>query len=161
MGDEDAGRGSPAPVEIKVFNQTYRVISVDGGERAEKVARLVDGRMRDVAARMTTHDVAKIAVMAALNIADDLLTLEEARGPELEVSAPAGESAAEPAAHGDEAHASTPARISWYESVFDEGFGSPRNRGERMSSRISERLQSPKRSDAEPPAVITDPEARS
>jgi cell division protein ZapA len=87
MGDESRARNSPAPIQITVFNQTYRVVATDGGERATRIARLVDARMREIASQITTHEVAKIAVLAALNLADDLLTLQETQATQGTASA--------------------------------------------------------------------------
>jgi cell division protein ZapA len=144
MGDE-SGAGSPhAPVQITVFDQTYRVVAADGGERAARVAHLVDERMREVAARMTTLDVAKIAVVAALNIADDLLRLREAEGGA--PPAPAEGMDAPPGDDADAERSDTPARISWFESVFDADLGSPQRRAGRMSNEVAERLQSARQS---------------
>jgi cell division protein ZapA len=146
MGDESGASSSPAPVQITVFDQTYRIVAADGGERAARVARLVDERMREVAARMTTLDVAKIAVVAALNIADDLLRLREASEPreaDSGASAPPVEGVDAPPVNGADAEGSnTPARISWFESVFDADLGSPERRAGRMSHEFAERLQS-------------------
>jgi cell division protein ZapA len=143
MGDESGGRNAPVPVQITVFDQTYRVVAADGGERAAQVARLVDERMREVASRMSTLDVAKIAVVAALNSADDLLRLRETPETEGEPSAPPAESVPAPPDNGADAEGqNTPARISWFESVFDADLGSPERRAGRMSSVFAERLQS-------------------
>jgi cell division protein ZapA (FtsZ GTPase activity inhibitor) len=142
MADGGDGRDALTPVVITVFNQSYRVVSVDGGERAEAAARIVDERMREVSSRITTHDVAKIAVMAALNIADDLLTLSEQRA-QPHAGAPPAETAPEPAeapAAADDDAKLAPARISWYESVFDDELGTPQSRRDRMSNQITERL---------------------
>ena len=60
-------------VRVNIFNQTYSLRSADGdGEHVERVARLVDERMRAVANGLAVHDVAKIAVLTALNLADEL-----------------------------------------------------------------------------------------
>lgn len=158
MGDEGTRRESYTPVQITVFNQTYRVISVDGGERATRVAELVDARMREIAAQITTHEVAKIAIMAALNIADDLLTLREKHERENEVSTATDNGAADQSPGDGGGDAAAPSRISWFETVFDSELGSPANRGERMSSRITERLQSSRQSDGKSPAEDPNPE---
>lgn len=127
MTERNGVRGSSAPVQVTVFNQTYKVVSDDGGERALRVARFVDERMREIASQITTHEVARIAVIAALHIADELLRLRDGGI----------------APRGDEAEATTasPPRISWFDSVFDSELGEGRGGGERLSSRVAERLQ--------------------
>jgi cell division protein ZapA len=60
-------------VRVNIFNQTYSLRSASGdGEHVERVARLVDERMRAVASGLAVHDVAKVAVLTALNLADEL-----------------------------------------------------------------------------------------
>jgi cell division protein ZapA len=132
MADQSGGRESPVPVQITVFNQTYRVVSTDGGERAARVAQLVDARMREVASQITTHEVAKIAIIAALDIADDLLRLQE-----------------NDKARGDnEDDAPTASQTSWFDSVFDSELGSAQRRAGRMSSQFTERLQAARQPDS-------------
>jgi hypothetical protein len=92
---------------------------------------------------MSTLDVAKIAVVAALNIADDLLRLRETSETKGEASAPPTESVSAPPDNGADAEGqNAPARISWFESVFDADLGAPERRAGRMSSVFAERLQS-------------------
>jgi cell division protein ZapA len=60
-------------VRVNIFNQTYSLRSASGdGEQVERVARLVDERMRTIASGLAVHDVAKVAVLTALNLADEL-----------------------------------------------------------------------------------------
>ena len=60
-------------IRVKIFNQTYSLRSASGdGAHVERVARLVDERMRAVADGLAVHDVAKVAVLTALNLADEL-----------------------------------------------------------------------------------------
>ena len=62
--------GSPVPVTI--FGQPYTLRTEEDPSYVESLARYVDERMREVADLTRTADTAKIAVLAALNIADDL-----------------------------------------------------------------------------------------
>jgi cell division protein ZapA len=60
-------------VRVSIFNQSYSLRSADGnGEHVLRVARIVDERMRAVADGLAVHDVAKVAVITALNLADEL-----------------------------------------------------------------------------------------
>ena len=60
-------------VRVNIFNQSYSLRSASGdGEHVERVARLVDERMRAVASGLAVHDVAKVAVLTALTLADEL-----------------------------------------------------------------------------------------
>ncbi|HEX8170918.1 MAG TPA: cell division protein ZapA [Thermoanaerobaculia bacterium] len=56
---------------VEIFGQTYNVRGDgDPGYLAE-LARFVDSRMREVAGQVATVDPMKIAILAALNIADE------------------------------------------------------------------------------------------
>src|SRR5829696_7330034 len=60
-------------VKVNIFNQTYSLRSGSGdGAHVRRLARLVDERMHAVADGLAVHDVAKIAVLTALNLADEL-----------------------------------------------------------------------------------------
>jgi len=60
-------------IEIKVYGRTY-TIRVKGEENEEYISRLtsyVDQKMQEIAVKSRSEDPTKIAVLAALNIADD------------------------------------------------------------------------------------------
>lgn len=58
--------------EVEIFGQTYILrASADAGY-IKDLATFVDQRMREVAAQTATIDTTKIAILAALNISDDL-----------------------------------------------------------------------------------------
>jgi len=61
-----------AKTEVEIFGTVYHVRGEDNPEHLQEVAALVDQRMRDVAQQVSTVDTAKIAILAALNIADEL-----------------------------------------------------------------------------------------
>jgi cell division protein ZapA len=63
-------RGSVTQVEI--FGQTYNVRAEGDSSYIHDLARFVDSRMKEVAERTATVDTTKIAILAALNISDDL-----------------------------------------------------------------------------------------
>jgi cell division protein ZapA len=67
-------RGNVTQVEI--FGQSYSVRAESDGSYLRELARFVDSRMREVSDRSATVDSARIAVLAALNITDDLYQLE-------------------------------------------------------------------------------------
>ena len=56
---------------VEIFGQTYLVRGDGDPNYLLELARFVDSRMRDVAAQVATVDPAKIAILAALNIADE------------------------------------------------------------------------------------------
>jgi|SRR5215467_1592795 cell division protein ZapA len=56
---------------VEIFGQTYNVRGEGDPNYLAELARFVDSRMRDVAAEVATVDPLKIAILAALNIADE------------------------------------------------------------------------------------------
>ena len=56
---------------VEIFGQTYNVRGNGDPDYLAELARFVDTRMREVAAQVATVDPAKIAILAALNIADE------------------------------------------------------------------------------------------
>jgi cell division protein ZapA len=64
------------PVSVEIYDQMYRLRGTDP-VHIEHLAALVDAKMRAVAAYGTTVDSLRVAVLAALNIADDLLALRQ------------------------------------------------------------------------------------
>ena len=149
MADENGERETLSTSQITVFNQTYRVTSADNGERASRVARLVDARMRETASQITTHDMARIAVLTALQIADDLLTLKEMYEREGEETAAPDEGAADIAVGGDGEEPPASARGTWFESIFDTELSPPDSREGRMGSRFSERLRTARQTESD------------
>jgi len=70
---------SPATVEapsahVEIYDQVYHLRGVDPGYIAE-LATIVDEKMRAVSAHGGTVDSLRVAVLAALNIADELHNL--------------------------------------------------------------------------------------
>jgi cell division protein ZapA len=56
---------------VEIFGQTYNVRGNGDPDYLAELARFVDSRMREVAAQVATVDPMKIAILAALNIADE------------------------------------------------------------------------------------------
>ena len=64
---------SPHPVKVEIYNQSYLIRPKDGDvARTQALAAKVDLHMRDIAQGGATADSAKIAILAALHIADEL-----------------------------------------------------------------------------------------
>jgi cell division protein ZapA len=66
----------PSAVTVDIFDQSYRLRGEDS-EYIRNLAAVVDGKMRLVAAQGKTVDSLRVAVLAALNIADELARAEE------------------------------------------------------------------------------------
>lgn len=68
-------------VQVEIYSQRYSLRTDDETTAAhvEQVAALVDRRMREIAQSTPTVDSFKVAVLAAVNIADELLQLRSER----------------------------------------------------------------------------------
>jgi cell division protein ZapA len=65
---------TPESVSVEIYDQIYNLRGSDG-EYIQQLAALVNAKMRAVAAHGGTADSLRVAVLAALNIADELLAL--------------------------------------------------------------------------------------
>jgi cell division protein ZapA len=143
-------------VRVNIFNQTYSLRSASGdGEYVQRVARLVDERMRAVADGLAVHDVAKVAVLTALNLADELEglksfyetelrdMLERARAEEEEPAPPGPAPFVQPEV-AEEPAPPEPAQEeqSWFDAIFDSDAPPARASDERLSSHLTSRLRS-------------------
>jgi cell division protein ZapA len=63
-------------VVVEIYDQVYQLRGVET-EHIERLAAMVDGKMRAVSAHGATVDSLRVAVLAALNIADELVVLRE------------------------------------------------------------------------------------
>ena len=70
---ELAARESGAVV-VDIYDQVYQLRGTDP-QYIERLASVVDAKMRAVSAHGATVDSLRVAVLAALNIADELVTL--------------------------------------------------------------------------------------
>jgi len=59
-------------VEVDIFGGTYQVRGEKDAEYLRELAELVDGKMREIAEKISAADTAKVAILAALNLADEL-----------------------------------------------------------------------------------------
>lgn len=64
----------PEAVSVDIYDQIYNLRGTDA-EYIQQLASLVDGKMRAVASHGGTADSLRVAVLSALNIADELLSL--------------------------------------------------------------------------------------
>ncbi len=61
---------------VEIFKQTYQVSSGGDPEYVQELAQYVDRMMTDVFERTPTVDSVKVAVLAALNIADECFSAQ-------------------------------------------------------------------------------------
>jgi cell division protein ZapA len=64
------GKDTTSSVRVEIFDQAYNLRGSDP-EYILKLAEYVDGKMRAVAEQTHTVDTVRLAVLAALNIADE------------------------------------------------------------------------------------------
>ena len=69
---------STGHLTVRIYGENYPLRTAEPAARLEELARYVDARMREVAASGKVVVTSKIAVLAALHIADELFRLREA-----------------------------------------------------------------------------------
>lgn len=69
-------------ITVRIYGENYPLKTTEPAPRLEDLARFVDARMREVAASGKVVVTSKIAVLAALHIADELFRLREASAGE-------------------------------------------------------------------------------
>lgn len=65
--------------EVEIFGERYALRATDSPEYLNRVADYVDGKFREVAKEGPALTPVKVAVLASLNIADDLFKRDEAK----------------------------------------------------------------------------------
>ncbi|MEE2752562.1 MAG: cell division protein ZapA [Candidatus Latescibacterota bacterium] len=78
------------PVEVQIFGKNYTLVSDQTTDYTRQIASDVDKRMAAVAAEKNLADTTKIAMMAAMEIADELLRARINRRANLALTAEAG-----------------------------------------------------------------------
>lgn len=63
-------------VRVEIYNQTYNIRSDGDTEYIVQLAEFVDSRMREISSGTLTVDSLKVAILAALHIADELHRLK-------------------------------------------------------------------------------------
>ncbi|MBA3711967.1 MAG: cell division protein ZapA [Pyrinomonadaceae bacterium] len=69
------GPGTPT-IRVEIYNQTYNIRSDGDGDYVTGLAEFVDRRMREISSGTLTVDSLKVAILAALHIADELHRLK-------------------------------------------------------------------------------------
>ncbi|HST78744.1 MAG TPA: cell division protein ZapA, partial [Verrucomicrobiae bacterium] len=65
-----------APIKVEIYDQVYNLRGVDS-EYITRLAEFVDSKMRNVAEQTSTVDSLRLAVLAAINIADEYHILKK------------------------------------------------------------------------------------
>jgi cell division protein ZapA len=77
--------GKTSYVTVEIYDHTYHLSGQDT-EHIRGLAELVDARMRAVSAQGRTVDSLRVAVLAALNLADELAAARKAAGGDGQLS---------------------------------------------------------------------------
>ena len=72
-------------MKIEIYDQSYNVAAEQNEEYLQELASYVDSKMRTVAESTHIVDTVKVAVLAALNIADEMFT---ARARQVQLEGP-------------------------------------------------------------------------
>ncbi len=137
-------------VIVTIFNQTYSLRSAGGDEHIREIASLVDERMRQIASQITTHDVSKIAILAALNIADEMQNLKAQFAVEVEqiLTRASGNQTDE---KKNDAQPEGE-RGTWFDEIFEAEI-SPKDKAHRLSSQVSAKLKSLRKNEPPRPTI--------
>ena len=69
------GMGTPT-IRVEIYNQIYNIRSDGDSEYVTQLAEFVDRRMREISSGTLTVDSLKVAILAALHVADELHRLK-------------------------------------------------------------------------------------
>jgi cell division protein ZapA len=156
MSNPETDNLAPEAVDVTIFNQTYRLRSKTDKEHVRQIANLVDERMRQISAQITTHDIVKIAVLTALNIADEMQSLRNYYEQEVQplISQLSNQ---EERANEEESKDEDAANKSWFDDFFESKVET-KGRAERLSSQVSAKLQSLREPNTEQMGITTEQE---
>lgn len=161
--NDDAEKAPFRAIEVNIFNQIYSLRTNRDAEHVQHIARLLDERMRLVSANTATHDLAKIAIFAALNIADELRETKDYYEREFQALLSRANEQDEAAQQIEETKPTVERETlnnrdaeepqSWFEAIFDAP-DTPKERGERLSSKVAAKLHSLRQTPQETPLTI-------
>ena len=77
MGEvRDRNSSSEQSIRVEIYNQTYSIRSDGDNDYIFSLAEYVDSKMREISSGTLTVDSLKVAILAALHIADELHQLK-------------------------------------------------------------------------------------
>src|ERR1700730_15045610 len=76
LGRSGKESGSTPTIRVEIYNQIYNIRSDGDSEYISQLAEFVDNRMREISSGTLTVDSLKVAILAALHIADELHRLK-------------------------------------------------------------------------------------
>jgi len=75
-GNASASSSEKRPVRVTILNQQYTLLAGADARDVEELAHSVDELLHSIAAKASTADSTRVAVLACLHLADRLRTLE-------------------------------------------------------------------------------------
>lgn len=69
---------SEQTIRVEIYNQTYSIRSDGDNEYINELAAYVDRKMREISSGTMTVDSLKVAILAALHVADEFFQLKHA-----------------------------------------------------------------------------------
>ena len=79
MGNGRDRDGMEQTIRVEIYNQTYSIRSDGDNQYILELAEYVDRKMREISSGTLTVDSLKVAILAALHIADEFYQLKHAR----------------------------------------------------------------------------------
>jgi cell division protein ZapA len=76
FGKPGTENASTPTIKVEIYNQTYNIRSNGDAAYIAQLAEFVDNRMREISSGSLTVDSLKVAILAALHIADELHRLK-------------------------------------------------------------------------------------
>ncbi len=70
---------SEQTIRVEIYNQTYSIRSDGDNEYIHDLAEYVDSKMREISSGTLTVDSLKVAILAALHIADEFFQLKNSQ----------------------------------------------------------------------------------
>lgn len=71
MSGKGHSESAEQSIQVEIYNQTYSIRSDGDNDYILKLAQYVDGKMRAISSGTLTVDSLKVAILAALHIADE------------------------------------------------------------------------------------------
>jgi cell division protein ZapA len=70
---------APGQININIFGTEYKLVSDDDGTYLQSIAQYLDNKMREMDRTQNLKSTARIAILAALNITEELFQEREFR----------------------------------------------------------------------------------
>lgn len=73
--------------EVEIYGELYKIVNNSLPEHTRSIAKYVDEKMKEISKTATTVSSVKVAVLAALNIADEMFKIKKDMNAEKELVA--------------------------------------------------------------------------